>query len=235
MLGGGLHGVMNYPFRNAALGYLLQGNAENFARAMSALQENYPPGAFHSCMTQLGTHDTPRVLTVLGATEKDYALPLTKRAEHRLSPEARNLAAARLKLGALLMYAFPGSPVLYYGDEAGSEGFEGPFNRRGYPWGHEDEDLLAWYRKLGKLRRELVPLRRGTLRFLQAGGNLLVFERVLDGQRAVAALNRGGQPVTFRIPWGSVRAVDALTGRTYRADGGTLEIETAGLCGMLLV
>jgi glycosidase len=213
---------------------LLQGSAESFARAMSALQENYPPGALHCCMTLLGTHDVPRVLTILGASDKDYALPKAKRAEHMLSPEARALAKTRLKLGSLLMYAFPGSPVLYYGDEAGLEGFEDPFNRRGYPWGYEDGDLLAWYRKLGKLRRELGPLRKGALRFLRAEGDLLAFERAHGGQRAVAATNRGERPVTLRIPWHTARAVDTLTGRTYRADNGTLEIEIPALTGFLL-
>jgi glycosidase len=235
MAGGGLHGVMNYPFRNAALGYLLQGNAENFARAMSALQENYPPDAFYSSMTLLGTHDVPRALTVLGASDEAYTLSKAKRAEHRLPPEALKLAKARLKLGALLMYAFPGSPVLYYGDEAGLEGFEDPFNRRGYPWGREDEDLLAWYRKLGRLRKELAPLRKGSLRFLQAEADLLAYERVYGGKRAVAVTNRGNQPIAFRTPWDRARAVDALTGRTYRVTNGMLEIEVTELSGLLLL
>jgi glycosidase len=235
ILGGGLHGVMNYPFRNAALAYLLRGEAQDFARAMSSLQENYPPAAFYNSMTHIGTHDTPRVLTVLGAAETDYALPIAKRAEHRLSPEVRKLAVARLKLGALLMYAFPGSPVVYYGDEVGLEGFEGPFNRRGYPWGHEDEDLLSWYRKLGRLRRDMEPLRRGTLRFLQAEGDLLALERACGEKRAVAVTNRGEKPVAFRAEWGASRAVDALTGRTYRVAEGFLEVELAGLTGVLLV
>ena len=65
-LGRELHGVMNYPFRTALLHYLLDGPAEDFQAAMETLRENYPPAAFYSAMNFLGTHDTPRVLTLLG-------------------------------------------------------------------------------------------------------------------------------------------------------------------------
>ena len=57
-------------------------------------------------------------------------------------------------MGAVLLYAFPGSPTVYYGDEAGLEGFEDPFNRRPYPWGREDRELVDWFAALGRLRRE---------------------------------------------------------------------------------
>ena len=62
---------------------------------------------------------------------------------------------ACLLAAALLLFCFPGSPTVYYGDEAGMEGFEDPFNRRTYPWGREDGELLEWYTALGKARRAL--------------------------------------------------------------------------------
>lgn len=79
-----------------------------------------------------------------------------------MSPGQYALGKARLKLGALVLFAFPGSPMVYYGDEAGMEGFEDPFNRRTYPWGREDGELLEWYTALGKARRALPALRRGS-------------------------------------------------------------------------
>ena len=57
---------MNYPFRTALLAYLRGGDADDFREAMETLRENYPPAAFYSAMNFLGTHDTPRVLTLLG-------------------------------------------------------------------------------------------------------------------------------------------------------------------------
>lgn len=61
-----------------------------------------------------------------------------------------------------MLFAFPGSPMVYYGDEAGLEGFEDPFNRRTYPWGREDGELLEWYTALGKARRALPPCAGGS-------------------------------------------------------------------------
>ncbi len=76
-----------------------------------------------------------------------------------------------------MLFAFPGSPMVYYGDEAGTEGFEDPFNRRTYPWGREDGELLEWYTALGKARRALPALRRGELAWTLTRGRVLSFLR----------------------------------------------------------
>lgn len=94
----------------------------------------------------------------------------SQRAAACLSPAGYRRAAARLRLGALLLYAFPGSPTVYYGDEAGMQGYEDPLNRRTYPWGREDAALLAWYRRLGQVRRERPSLQTGSLRYLLPKG-----------------------------------------------------------------
>ena len=152
LLGSELHGVMNYPFRTALLAYLKGGNADDFRDAMETLRENYPHDAFYSAMNFLGTHDTPRILTMLGADQ----VPQSKdeRAAFRLSPEQRKKGLALVRLAALILFTFPGSPTVYYGDEAGMEGCEDPFNRGAYPWGHEDKDLKARFSLLGQLRKQ---------------------------------------------------------------------------------
>ena len=125
--------MMNYPFRTALIAYLLGGDADEFRETLESLRENYPPHAFYSLMNFLSTHDTPRILTVLGADR----VPGSKeeRAVFRLSPAERQLGLKRLRLAALVLFTFPGAPTVYYGDEAGMEGWEDPFNRAGYPWG----------------------------------------------------------------------------------------------------
>ena len=133
LLGRETHGLMNYPFRTAALAWLRGGDASDFRRDMEEIRENYPPAAFHSGLNILGTHDTPRLLTMLGAART----PESKddRATYRLSPEELDMGLARLRLGALLLYSFPGSPTVFYGDEAGVQGFEDPLNRGHLPVG----------------------------------------------------------------------------------------------------
>ena len=95
---------------------------------METIRENYPPAAFYGAMNFLGTHDTPRILTLLGVerTPEDKG----QRAAYRLSPAELARGQKKLRLAAMLLYSFPGSPTLYYGDEAGMQGFEDPLEPR---------------------------------------------------------------------------------------------------------
>ncbi len=201
ILGRHCDGLMNYPFRNALVGYLLGGDAACFMEEMERLRENYPAFAYHSAMNALGTHDTVRILTLLGEENDRMNCSRAWRADHRLDPDQRHLARLRLKLGALVLFAFPGSPTVFYGDEAGMEGFEDPFNRRTFPWGAEDGELLAWFRALGAARRALVPLRRGDIRYLKAGCRVLAFTRSAEGRTVLAAVNAGEAPAELDLPW----------------------------------
>ena len=117
-----------------------------------------------------------------------------------LEGEALRMAKGRLRSAALLLFCFPGSPPVYYGDEAGMEGFEDPFNRRPYPWGREDGELLGWFKQLGALRKDYPALRRGTIRYVAAEGPLLAFARADDGEELLCVCNAGDAPVTLPLP-----------------------------------
>ena len=200
ILGGHCDGLMNYPLRSAILSYFSGGKAEDFVSGMETIRENYPPFAFYSAMNSLGTHDTPRILTLLGAGGERRDQSRDWRANFRLEGDALRLAKERLRAAALLLFCFPGSPTVYYGDEAGMEGFEDPFNRRTYPWGHEDQELLAWFKQLGALRKTHPALRRGTIRYVAAEGPLLAFARADDGEEILCVCNAGDGPVTLPLP-----------------------------------
>lgn len=232
LLGRELHGVMNYPFRTSLLEYLRKEQAEMFQEAMETLRENYPPAAFCSAMNFLGTHDTPRVLTVLGA---DVLLESREeRAVYRLSPGERDRGLRRLRLASLVLFTFPGAPTVYYGDEAGMEGFEDPFNRGTYPWGDEDRELLHWFGTLGRLRRDREALRRGDLRWLHASGPLLAFARVTESEALTTVVNASLEEQTLSLPWPGGPAEDLLTGRRFAPAEGTLELVLPPLTGLLL-
>ncbi len=191
LLGGHCDALMNYPFRSALLAFLLGGDAREFMEAMETLREHYPPAAYYSAMNILGTHDTPRILTLLGAGSACGDCSRDWRAEHRLSEEERKRGAALLKLALLALFAFPGSPTVYYGDEAGLEGFEDPFNRRTFPWGREDQEPISYISSLGKARKTFLPLRRGDICYMKAEGRVLAFTRTYGGQTVLAAVNAG--------------------------------------------
>ncbi len=220
VLGGHCDGVMNYPVRNAILGFLLGGKGDWLRDTVETQRQNYPRWAFYSGMNSLGTHDTPRILTLLGEesdrkgdTSRDW------RSQSRLCPEKRTLAVKRLRLGSLLLYALPGSPTLYYGDEAGMEGFEDPFNRRTFPWGREDQELVSWFTALGKARKELVPLRKGDLEWLTCRGRLVSFARSWQGERVVAAANAGDREAIVELPNGEQLRLPPMSGKLLGWDG----------------
>ena len=235
LLGDELHGLMSYPFRRAALNYLRGGDAAAFYEDMETIRENYPPDAFYSAMNFLSTHDTPRMLTLLGAPESGVPQDKAERAVYRLSPGARVQAEQRLRLGAMLLYCFPGSPLIYYGDEAGMEGLEDPFNRGPYPWGGEDAALIAFHQALGRLRAERPSLQQGDLRYLYAEGGGLAFSRAQDGETTLLALNAGTAPLSMELPWAGRMAKDALLGQQFHAPDGRLRITLPPLSGLILI
>ena len=232
LLGSELHGVMNYPFRTALLAYLKGGNADDFRDAMETLRENYPHDAFYSAMNFLGTHDTPRILTMLGADQ----VPQSKdeRAAFRLSPEQRKKGLALVRLAALILFTFPGSPTVYYGDEAGMEGCEDPFNRGAYPWGHEDKDLKARFSLLGQLRKQRQSLQSGSIQWLRASGSLLAFARELPQERTVTVVNADALSHILTLPWTAPFAMDRLSGQSFPVKDGILTVELPPYGGLLL-
>ena len=131
--GSQLDSVMNYPFADAIIGYVNGGDGKDFIDKISDILEDYPVEATNVLMNHLGTHDTPRLMTRLGTEE--YPPSRAKQSAYILSAEQRCEATKKQKLAAVIQYTLPGVPSLYYGDEAGLEGFGDPFCRGAYPWG----------------------------------------------------------------------------------------------------
>jgi len=211
ILGGHCDGLMNYPLRTAILNFFQGGDGADFVETMESLRENYPAFAFYSAMNSLGTHDTPRILTLLGVGGDGKDQSRDWRAAHKLSPKQRRRGKDLLRAASLLLFCFPGSPTVYYGDEAGMEGFEDPFNRQTYPWGKEDRELLDWFKALGKLRKEHTALRRGDIRYLAGKGHLLAFQRRDEKETILCAFNAGEEPDTLELEL--TRALVPLLGR----------------------
>ena len=177
---GELDSVMNYPFRTAILNFLRgSDDGRGLENTVMTIAENYPPEVFLSNMNLLSTHDSPRILTAL---VDDFEGSREEKAKRHLSPDQRCIALERLRLAAFLQYTLPGSPSIYYADEAGMEGHNDPFNRRTYPWGKEDTALLAFFRQLGELRKSYDALRVGDIRFFHAQEQKIGFTRKYNGK-----------------------------------------------------
>ena len=193
---GELDSVMNYPFRTAIIDYVRgRDGGQGLKEAVMAIVENYPAEVVQCNMNLLGTHDTPRILTVL---VDDFNGTREEMSKRRLSRHQFDIAYDRLLMASFLQYTLPGSPSLYYGDEAGMEGGKDPFNRRTYPWGYENMEFVEHFKRLGRLRREHPAFRYGDIQFFQAGDRHVGFTRSYEGRTYRVYCNRDADP--WQIP-----------------------------------
>ncbi len=236
LMGDELDAAMNYPFRDMTLDFILgRCHAETLCRRMLSLMENYPPENFYGAFNLIGGHDRVRALTLLGGAPED--LSDAQRERYRLPEEAYRLAVRRLKLLSVLQYASPGVPCVYYGDEAGAQGFADPYNRGTYPWGREDEELLHHYRMLGLLYHEHPVLKDGAYRPFAAGGGVYGFWRENGEERILVLANRSvtdGAPYTARVPDGAY-ALELLESRELDVRDGTLSLTLPPLSAALVL
>lgn len=187
-----LDSVMNYPFREAVIGFVLGGNAELLASRLRLLLVHYPEQVLLSQMNFLSTHDTERIICALSGADVEGASN-AELAHRALTAQERSLALGRVRSASALMYCLPGIPCIYYGDEVGLEGWRDPFNRRTFPWGHVEAELCEHYRRLGELRRDRADLRRGETELLYYGSGVIAFRR--GGLKIVASGAEAGHVV----------------------------------------
>ncbi len=159
---------------------------------------------------QLGSHDTVRILNIVGG---DKGL---------------------VRVGLAMLMSYPGVPCVYYGDEIGLPGDKDPDNRRPMPWDESkwDVDLLGFYRRWIGLRRTTHALKYGGIQTLYAAGDVYAFSRQSTQQHVVALMHRGqGKLNDFRLP---VRAAgipdgatltDLLTGESHSVQDGAIVLD----------
>lgn len=194
-----LDSVMNYPVRSALIEYLRDGNEEAIMMALHTIWEHYPEEVVHTLMNLLGTHDTARIITALaGDSPEGYTnAQLLKK---RMTKEQYVHGQRLVMLGYLINATIPGIPSIYYGDEVGMEGYSDPFNRMPFPWGRENETLLAHFRKVGEIRHAHKVYDDGELYLCRFGiPGFLMFGRGSSDETLYTATNRGADAVTLAL------------------------------------
>ncbi len=192
--GSELDGVMNYPLRRGIIDYLLGHGYESLAYAMTDVTYNAPKQVLHNQMNLLGTHDTERILTVLGGESAD-GKNNHELARLRMDPARRRVAVDRLISAYTILATMPGIPAIFYGDEAGLEGYRDPFNRMPYPWGKEEQKLLNHYKIIGRIRRENEVYQCGDYKLLHIDEKLLSFARYDDEFAFVTVFNNSDEDI----------------------------------------
>ena len=193
---GELDSVMNYPFRNAIIDYVVGvDRGEGIRDTVMTVAENYPAEVLHVLMNMLSTHDTERILSILSPepppSEKN------KQAGYLMPDGARGEAYRRLRLAFFLQMTLPGMPSIYYGDEIGTEGLSDPFCRGFFDWSRvESSEHLRWFRRIARLRSQSVTLRLGDVVIENPREGVVRIERRYKGECVVAYLNTA-EPFSF--------------------------------------
>lgn len=195
-----LDGVMNYPFREGVIAFEKgEISAKQLAQRLLELSENYPLDNMLSCLTVLGTHDSERILTAL--SERFDAL----------------------KRAVALQIVYPGIPCVYYGDEAGVLGGKDPDNRRTYPWGHENAELMSWYKKMIDIRKRYSILSGGRAWFGNIGDDVFYIKRFDEKDMFYVFVNRGEAEAS--TDWGE----QLFDIETKEKINGSIKIEPRGI------
>ncbi|HEY8869415.1 MAG TPA: glycoside hydrolase family 13 protein [Candidatus Limnocylindrales bacterium] len=225
--------LMNYPLAEAILGFVAGGSLNEplvwshreyagiypidgpaFAGRLVELLSAYDPDVTAVQLNLLGSHDTPRPISILGGDR------------------------AALELAVALQATLPGAPCIYYGDEIGLAGGLDPDSRRAFPWNPArwDEELLASTRRLFALRHAEPLLRRGHLRIVDAHHGSVSFDRADENGRLAVGLNAGLEAGRLTLARDARPGADAellfraasVERTELRVDGdGTLSIELA--------
>ena len=222
----------------------LLGNSESFIGAMTYHMPAFYAPSLYTAMNELDNHDHSRFLT---------------RTNHRVGrvanvgpyAAAENTNKAVLREAVVIQMTWPGAPTLYYGDEAGQVGFTDPDNRRTYPWGQEDQELIRFYKEMIAVHRRFPVLAMGSLKFLHHDYNVLSYGRFNQEEQVIVVINNRNERVHVEIPvWltginrssvaklTQVFATDAVgfssEEKEIEAPAGILEMDLLPLSGVVL-
>ncbi len=218
-----LDSVMNYPLKNAVIDYLKSGNAENIARVTTELYAHYPKCVSDVLMNFLGTHDTERIITILGDAQLD-GRSASELSTLKLTPEQRERAIKRLKLAYAIIATMPGMPCIYYGDEAGLEGARDPFNRRPYPWGREERSLVKWYKHIGKIRKSKKLFADGYYRVISQNDGIFVYERFNKNKSVIIIVNASDNEYTLSFDKSKLGLISRVRSDKFTVSSMSVEI-----------
>jgi len=220
----------------------LLGNAESFWGAMRHHTASFTMPSWQVAMNELSNHDHSRFLT-----RTNHKVGRT----NTLGPQAaeQDINKAVFREAVVMQMTWTGAPTIYYGDEAGVCGFTDPDNRRTYPWGHEDRELIAFHKDIIRLRRENDELRTGSLKYVDSGYNFLAYARFHSKGQCLILINNNEQMIEREIivweigipQWGRMETLlwsdengYNLETREYEIKAGKIQIQLPKTCGVIL-
>ena len=170
----------------------LRGNADSFWGAMQHHSASFTTPSLQVAMNELSNHDHSRFLT---RTNRRVGRTNT------LGPEAANAGVnkAVMREAVVIQMTWPGAPTVYYGDEAGVCGFTDPDNRRTYPWGHEDHELIEFHKEIIKIHKEHKEFLTGSLKYIEGDYNVIGYGRFTRQGQSVILVNNNDHEITKEL------------------------------------
>ncbi|MCD6322301.1 MAG: glycoside hydrolase family 13 protein [Clostridiales bacterium] len=202
--GNTLDSVMNYPLREAILGFILgKINSASAVELFNSQMENYPAEFLNASMNLLGSHDRARLKSVMSGAPDPDTLTRTEQAKYIPDPIESKLSESRIKCATALMFTIPGVPYIYYGDETGLTGLADPFNRKTYPWGNEDDALIDFFKFIGNFRNSNSILIKGKTTYYSFGDDVIGCLRSVESNYIFTIINRNAlknHSIEFTLP-----------------------------------
>lgn len=220
----------------------LLGNADSFWGAMRHHSASFSMPGWQVAMNELSNHDHSRFLTrtnhKVGRTDT-------------LGPEAaeQNVNEAVFREAVVMQMTWMGAPTIYYGDEAGVCGFTDPDNRRTYPWGRENHQLIQFHKDIIRLRKENEELRTGSMKYLDSDYNYLAYGRFNEEGSCIILINNNNHPITKEVSAWEVESSNTgkvqvllqsdengyqLNGREYELMAGKFTLEMPAASALVL-
>jgi glycosidase len=221
-LGAELDGVMNYPLRTGIIEYIRNRNTEKLRYALTDIINNAPKEIANLQMNLLGTHDTERILTIMGGISS-FGKSNDELAHLKMSEQERALAVSRTAAAYTILATLPGIPVIFYGDEAGLEGYGDPFNRMPYPWDKVENKLLEHYRTIGSIRADNI-FKCSDFKLHLLDENSLIFSRSNGNRMAIIAYNNSNIPAQLKLSGTAYATISKKEGHTFTLAPTTAEI-----------
>lgn len=170
----------------------LLGNADCFFQAMTHHGSSFTNGALQVAMNELSNHDHSRFLT---RTNRKVGRTNT------LGPEAANegIDKSVMREAVLVQMTWTGAPTIYYGDEAGVCGFTDPDNRRTYPWGKEDKELIQFHKDMIRIHKTCPELLTGSLKHVVSDYNVIGYGRFNKDAQTLVVVNNNDSPMIKEV------------------------------------
>ena len=207
--GKGMDSVMNYHLMDALIRYFKFEDIDKLKRVLEEILKEYPTETIYSLMNSTSTHDISRVIDIFSSDKfnpyHEWAWDVDNGnrdmiRNHKLTPEEYKKGKELLKSYLFTLTFLPGNLSIFYGDEVGLEGIGNLYNRRNYPWGKEDKELLEYFKFMGRIREKEPFLEQADVRIKDINPNYFMFERIAKDNKAIIVVNRKPNNGIILIP-----------------------------------